>query len=124
MKYTTSAPTELRMSMPSMVPVSRQSRLPSTMFAASATETSQTRSVPVIALPTTLPTAPRAMAKSIAATPTPRDVRTLAAMTRLRRGTRVNVGQAAALAPLARDRQDGNRGKDDRHRAPMALANV
>jgi hypothetical protein len=63
------------------------------MLPPSATETSQTRSVPAIAVPTMLPTAPTASAKIIAAAPTATEVIVFAASTRPRCGTRVNVAR-------------------------------
>ena len=53
--------------------------------------TFQTGSVPVIAVPTRLPSAPTAKASSIETTPTPTAAIALAAITRPRCGTSVNV---------------------------------
>ena len=114
-------PAELGSSIPSMVPVSRQSRLPSTMLTPSATETSQTRSVPAMAVPTTLPTTPTASANSIAATPDHDRGDGLGqehpAPVRDQRERR----QPGALAPLAGDRQDRDDRQHDRHREPDRL---
>src|SRR5262245_23978850 len=90
-KYATSPAGELRSSMPSMVPISRQVRLPSTIVRACPTLTSQTDDVPAIWLPTTLPTAPIANANTIEATATAIDEIVLAPTTRPRWGTWVNV---------------------------------
>ena len=79
------------MSTPSMKPVSRPRTLPSTMQRQSVNGMSQTTGVPVIAVPTRLPTAPIAKASSIETMPTVTDEIALARITRLRCGTRVNV---------------------------------
>ena len=74
-----------------MVPVSRHSRLPTMISTPWARDTSQTWSVPAMAVPTMLPATPTTSANSIDATPTPTDAATLATTIRLRCGTSVNV---------------------------------
>ena len=83
----TSPPAELRSSIPSMVPMDRETRLPSTIVRACPTERSQTVGVPAIVLPTTFPTAPITKANNMEATATATDERVLAPITRRRLGT-------------------------------------
>lgn len=90
-KYVTSSPGEFRMSMHSIVPVGRHSTLSTTIVPNWATDRSLIRPVPVMAVPTTLPTTPRTRATSMAATPTTTDETVLATSTLLRFGTRVKV---------------------------------
>ena len=61
------------------------------MYAACASDMSQTRSVPAIVVPTTLPNAPIANASGMETTPTSTDDSALALITRPRCGTSVNV---------------------------------
>src|SRR4051812_34619809 len=74
-----------------MVPIDRETRLPSTIVAACPTERSHTVAVPAMVLPTTFPTAPITKANNMEATPTVTDDRVLAQITRCRLGTYVNV---------------------------------
>ena len=77
---------------------------------------SQTGSVPAIADPTTLPSAPTAKATGIATTPTSTETTAFAAMTRCRCGTRVNeVSPLRWLHSLVTERM-AMIGQDDRHR--------
>src|SRR3954447_2511429 len=86
-KYMTRPPAELRSSIPSMVPIDIETRLPSTIVRAWPTERSQTVEVPAMALPATFPTAPITNANSIEATATSTAESVLAQITRCRLGT-------------------------------------
>ena len=66
-------------------------RLPSTIWGAVDSETSQTVSTPASAEPARLPTAPTAKATAAEPSPTTRVASALARMTRPRVGTSVNV---------------------------------
>ena len=83
----TSPPAELRSSIPSMVPMDRETRLPRTIVSACPTERSQIVGAPAMVLPTTFPTAPITKANSMEAIATVTDDRVLAQITRRRLGT-------------------------------------
>ena len=83
----TRPPAELRSSIPSMVPIERETRFPSTIVSACPTERSQTVGVPAIVLPTTFPTAPMAKANTMETTATITDDSVFAQTTRRRLGT-------------------------------------
>ena len=87
-KYVTRPPGELCSRIPSMVPIERETRLPSTIVSACPTEGSQTEAVPAIALPTTSPTAPTAKATTMEATATITENSIVAQTTRRRLGRR------------------------------------